>query len=115
MPGLVAQARRHRRKSLILPSICRTRPFRYTIAMLKVDISRRHEVAVKMKERNKSDHEITPSFRLNAQGEWVFLPDRAYETDSSFKKGKASFSSLYALYGSIHYIRIRQELKDADV
>ena len=31
MPGLVAQARRHRRKSLILPSICRTRPFRYTI------------------------------------------------------------------------------------
>ena len=66
--------------------------------MLKVDISRRYEVAVKMKERNKSDHEIKPSFRLNAQGEWFFLPDRAYETDSSFKKkkGKVSFSSLDA-------------------
>ena len=29
-----------------------------TIAMLKVDISRRHEVAVKMKELDKSGHEI---------------------------------------------------------
>jgi hypothetical protein len=29
-----------------------------TIAMLKVDISRRHEVAVKMKELDKSGHKI---------------------------------------------------------
>ena len=86
--------------------------------MLKVDISRRYEVAVKMKERNKSDHEIKPSFRLNAQGEWFFLPDRAYETDSSFKKKKEKFHSvpsmllwLNSLYPNLSGIEERRRMR----
>jgi hypothetical protein len=53
--------------------------------MLKVDISRRHETT-------HLGRGVMPT-----------------------KKGKVSFSFLGALYGSIHYIPIRQELKNADV